>query len=356
MHILAFGLNHKTAPIEIREKFYLNETQQELLLSELKHRSDVLAAVVVSTCNRIEVYCEVTRSDISATDILQQFFEVKKVAWHADLANYFYIYHQEEALRHILRVVSSVDSLVLGEKQILGQIKKAFDLSHRRQMLSRYFNILQQIVVRTGKLVHSETDIGYGGTSVSWAAVKFAAEKLDSLSGKSVMVVGSGQMGQLALRQLSLLDIDDLFIMNRTKEKAEDAAHEYNAKAVSFMHLPKLLKTVDVCICAVDAPHYVIEKEVIDMILPERKAPLLMIDISMPRNIDPVIDDFEGVSVYTIDDLDGHLEASLQKRRAAIPAVNKIIDKKMSALYEKIEKMNTFSIADVEISFRSLIT
>jgi glutamyl-tRNA reductase len=340
VNFLMFGMSHKTAPIKIREQFYLSEIQQDLLLSELKHISGIVGAFVVSTCNRIEVYCEVGTDTFDVKLIQEKLFIIKKIKIGGDWQQYFYAYRQDLAFSHLLKVTTSLDSLVLGEKQVLGQVKIAFEKSAFCDMLSGHLNLMQQVVVRSGKLAHAETDIGYGGTSVSWAAVNFAEDHLNGLEGKRVMVLGCGQMGELAAKKLSQRSLDKLYIMNRTKEKAKSLAQRYGGQAVSFLELIPILKKVDVCLCAIEAPHYVIEKESVQQIMRSRKAELLMIDISMPRTIDPDVALFEQVKLYAIDDLGKTLEKSIERRNAAVKNVYEIIDRKMAEFYVKLEKMD----------------
>ncbi len=353
MHLDVIGISHKTAPIEVREKFCLSAIEQELLLSQLKLRNEVLGAFVVSTCNRIEIYVDMVRSNLDAEFVLQTLFQVKKQKWHSDFKNYFYRQSKDNAIEHLFKVISSLDSLILGEKQILGQVKEAFAKAQESNMLSRALNLLCRVAVRMGKLAHEETEIGYGGTSVSWAAVNFSEKYLGSLSGKKVLLIGSGQMGELAAKQLTTRSLDTLYIMNRTRDKSMALAEKFQAEAVSFLELTRVLQDVNLCICAVNAPHYVVDREVMEHVMRHRTSELLLMDISMPRNIDPQVAQYDQLALFAIDDLGATLEQNYQRRKTAIKDVYSIIDRKISEFYTKLEKMKEFGSNQVAASSQS---
>lgn len=348
MTIIAVGINHKTAPISIREKFYLNSLQQELLLSELKSDAAVTEAFVVSTCNRTEVYVSVIDSDYEIERVVMIICQIREIAYNSGLMGYFYTYHDRQAVGHLLSVCAGLDSLVIGERQILGQMKESFAKGHRKGFFLRNFNVLSNIAIRTGKKAQSETDIGVGGSSVSWAAVTMAERDLGSLSDKSVLMVGAGQMSKLAVGQISNRGFNQLYLMNRTEEHARALAAEYKAQVVSFCDMREILSQVDLCVCSSSAPHYVIDRSTVEKAMAARGGrPLIFIDISMPRNIDPKIALIENTSLYHIDDLEPVVEESLQKRQAAVTQVEEIIAAKIDEFYQKIEKADLFQTSDL---------
>ncbi len=283
--MLVIGLSHKTAPIEVREKFYLNPTQQELLLLELKNHPLVSEAFVLSTCNRIEVYLKRADKAIDQAFVVNLISKVKKTSFGNDFDGYLYAYENNEAVEHLLKVATGLDSLILGEKQILGQVKTAVKRSRQLGLLSKYFNILTQIAIRTGKKAQGETDISYGGSSISWAAIEMAQQILGTLQNKSVLVIGAGKMGELALDTLHKRGVAKIYLMNRTGEKAEALAQQYGGIAASFWDIKEILTEVDVAFCAVGAPHYILDDEKVAGIMKLRQGRVLMLmDISMPRN------------------------------------------------------------------------
>lgn len=338
--IAVIGINHKKAPIEIRERFSLSDTEQKLLLSELKNRPDVVEAFVLSTCNRVEVYANLLSQEQDPFFLLEIICQIKKISFSSDLREFFYTHENEAATRHLLRVSSGLDSLVLGEKQILGQVKTAVLQAQELSLFQHQFNILSNLAIKTGKKAQSETDISWGGSSVGWAAVVRAEKSLGSLEDKIVLVIGAGKMSQLTLQQMSNKGLRKLYLMNRTHEKAVPMAESHHAELVSLYDLKEILGKVDVCVCAVAAPHYIIEKELLNTVMAGRHdRPLVMIDIAVPRNVDPTVAEVKGVEVYTVDNLEEVITQTTAKRQAAIQAVERIVEAKHADFYEKIQKI-----------------
>jgi len=337
MNIVAVGINHKTSVIGIRERFYLQPMERELLLSELKNDPRVLEAFVLSTCNRTEIYANLM--DHTPQVLIDAIFKVKKVAPSADLQGHFYTFSGREAVLHLLRVTTGLDSLIIGEKQILGQMKEALEFSFARGMMSSAFNILANIVLQTGRKVRRETQIDFGGSSVSWASVMMAQTIFGSLQGKTVLILGSGKMGRLAVQQLGNKGVDQVYIMNRTVEKAEELAEISGGRAVPFWEMKEILPRVDVCICSASCVHYLIGKDLVENAMAARKGrKLVCIDISVPRNIDPAVAGIPDVFLVTIDDLDKVIQDNMQKRLAAVAQVEKIILDKAQEFYGAIAK------------------
>ena len=332
------GLSHKTAPIGIREKFYLNPLQQDLLLSELKNHPLITESFVLSTCNRTEVYLKRTDLSVNSPFVVSLIAKVKKIDFDFDATPYIYAYEEQHVLDHLLRVACGLESLVLGEKQILGQVKDSVKRARASGTLSRYFNILTNLAIHTGKKVRNETAIGYGGFSVSWAAIEMAEKTAGNLRDKSVLVIGAGKMGEIALNHLHDLGVKKIFLMNRTGEKAENLATRYNGTASSFWNIKEILSEVDVCFCAVGAPHYILDKEKIADIMEMRHGrKLVLIDISMPRNIDPEVKTLgDKVHLSAIDDLHEVVDNNMKKRESAIHEVESIIRQKILEFNDKV--------------------
>lgn len=345
--MIIVGLNHKTAPIEIREKFYLNPAQQDHLLLELKNHPLVSEAFVLSTCNRTEVYLKRADRTIGRDFVLDLIGKVRKTEFASDLVRHVYSYEQADAVEHLLKVSTGLDSLVLGEKQILGQLKKSVDRARELGLLSKYFNILSNIAIRTGKKAQTETDISCGGSSISWAAIEMAQQTLGSLEGKSVLVIGAGKMGELALSNLHQRNVAKIYLMNRTGEKAEALAQQYGGIAASFWDIKDILKEVDVCFCSVGAPHYILDQEKISQIMTLRQGRrLVLIDISMPRNIDPAAAYLPGVHLSSIDALDQVVHANMKRRQEAMLQVQDIIKDKMVEFEQKWQKLQSLNGSD----------
>ncbi len=335
------GLSHKTAPIEIREKFYLNPLQQDLLLSALKNHPLITEAFVLSTCNRIEVYLKRVDTSVDADFVIALIARIKKIKFDFDASAYIYSYDADLAIGHLLRVACGLESLVLGEGQILGQVKHAVERAQEAGTLSRYFNILTNIAIRTGKKAQHETTIGHGGSSISWAAIEMAEKMAGDLQEKSVLVIGAGKMGEIALNGLHDRGVKKIYLMNRTGEKAQHLAARYNGVAASFWNIKEILSEVDICFCAVGAPHYILDKEKIASIMQMRGGrKLVLIDISMPRNIDPEVKTLgPQVHLSAIDDLHEVVDNSMKKRQNAIHEVETIIVQKILEFNEKVSKL-----------------
>lgn len=337
--MLVIGLNHRTAPIGIREKFYLNSLQSDFFLSKLKNNPKISEAFVLSTCNRIEVYLSAIDDTPIAHLVMGLIAKIKNIDFDKEYLKYIYTYQEAGAINHLMRVVTGLDSLVLGERQILGQFKTSVDRARTMGMISKCFNLLTNVAIRAGKKAQYETDISVGGSSLSWAAIEMAEQKLETLKDKKALLIGAGKMGELALKDLCSRGLSKIYLMNRTGEKAELIAARFGGIAVSFWDIKHILTEVDLCICSVGAPHYILDAERISTVMQLRhNRDLVLIDISMPRNIEPQAGLLPQVFLSSIDDLAQAVNAGMQKRQAAIPQVEAIIDQKIIEFYQKIRR------------------
>lgn len=346
--IVAFGVNHKIAPIDIREQFYLNPIQQELLLAQLKTDPRIAEVFVLSTCNRVEVYLSVLDSTEVLDLMIHLISKIKKTTFHFDPKPFTYVLKHDAAITHLFRVSCGLESLVLGEKQILGQVKAAVEKARECGTLSTVFNIWTHLVIRAGKMAQHETDISFGGSSISWAAIELAQKEWGgSLQDKKVLIIGAGKMGEIALGQLKSRGVGDIYLMNRTGEKAEALAQEYGGVPVSFFDIKDVLTKVDVCFCCSGAPHYILTKDMMENVVQARNNKfLVMLDISMPRNIDPQVNQLPNVKVKAIDDLQEIVQSSLMKRERAIEDVEQIIRQKILEYKEKLSKIDRVNGSD----------
>jgi len=354
MKTLIVGINHKNTPIEIREQLFLNPTQQDLLLSELKNNPAIIEACVLSTCNRVEIYAHVLDQDVNINALIKLIFQIKKVPFTDNFTKYFYTYSNEEAIYHLLEVSAGLDSLIIGEEQILGQVKAAFKRAQEFGMFDRYFNILSNIVIRAGKKARNETDINLGGSSVSWAAIVKAEEILGNLKDRSILVIGAGKMSELAVGHIQNKEFKKLFLMNRTQDHARSLSKKYGGEVVPFCDMKEVLSQVDVCICSAGAPHFILEKEIVERVMHLRKnKQIVFIDISMPRNIDPLIGKIDNVFLYQMDDLTEVVDSNRKLREQAISEVRLIIEKKLAQYYEKIKKLHQAEQVNSSKSFET---
>lgn len=343
MNLLIAGISHRTSPIHIRERFFLRNAEREWLLSELRSDVRILEAVVISTCNRTEVYAR-TLSTAGPEVLLEKLFRVKKITDGDRFSPHFYHFREDGVIRHFLEVITGLDSIVLGEKQILGQVKSAVEMSRRMRMMNKTFHVLTNIGIRAGKKARHETEIGCGGASVSWAAVTLARDILDGLSGKSALIIGAGKMGEMAIRQLRQSGMKKIYLMNRTLERAREIARPYGGIPVGFWDLAEILPKTDLCICSAGAPHYLLEKEAVEAAAQKERRERLFIDISIPRNIDPEVTQVPGTKLLTVDDLGNLVEENIQRRAGAVGSVRKIIEEKTAAFYHKMDKIRDHEI------------
>ena len=337
MNIVVVGISHRNTPLEIREKFSLTETQQDLLLSELKNNPSIAEAFVFSTCNRVEVYANVLETAKAFEVIRRVIFNVKKPGCAEELAKYFYCHQDKTAVEHLLRVTAGLDSMVIGEKQILGQAKAAFDRARSRGMFAKCFHLLSNTAIRAGKKARHETDLGAGGSSVSWAAIVKAERELGSLHDKSILIIGAGKMSDLAVGHIHNKGFRQLYLMNRTPGNAENLAEKYSGKVVPFCDIKEILAEVDVCICSVGAPHYILDKDTVGKVMPARSSRrLVFVDISVPRNIDPAVAQVGGVQLFQMDDLQEVVDANMERRRQSVGAVEGIVQNKVAEFFAKL--------------------
>jgi len=332
------GTNHKFASIDVREHFFLSSSEQDVLLSRLRCDPRVVGSFILSTCNRTEIYVHCIDDRMIARDMKTMLIDIKgknKVVPSDDI---FYRKYEQEAVRHIFAVSCGLDSLILGEKQILGQVKASFEKARCAGCLDSFLNLLSQKVLQAAKSARHETDISIGGGSVGWAGVKIAEKWLGTLKGSDILIMGAGKMGELAAGHLQRRSPKSIKVMNRTQENAQPLIEKTGGTYVPYFDLPKILPEIDVCLCAVGAPHLLITKDLIEEVVEHCRKPLILIDISMPRNIDPQIKDLQGVKLFCIDDLSALVSDNMEKRRGAVESVENLIDKKESAFYSSLDK------------------
>ncbi len=332
--LLAVGLSHKTTPLEVRERFFLRPMEQEALLSRLCGDPLVVEAFVLCTCHRIEVYARLIDDDPSVL-----WGGLARVKGREDIDGPIpggYVLRGEGMVRHLLRVACGLDSMVVGEEQILGQVRDAAERARRLGTMQKALNVLTQTAVRTGKIARATTEIGAGGLSVGWAAVEAAERMLDGLEGKKVAVIGAGVMGAQAGSQSARRGAAEIWVVNRSREKGESLAAGIGGRAAAFWELAEVLQKADAVICCAGAPHYVVERDLIETVLDRRAGrPLLLIDISTPRNICPTVGGVQGARLLGLGDLEEVVQETLFRRRAAVGEVEDLVERKVKAFFRK---------------------
>ncbi|MQA88666.1 MAG: glutamyl-tRNA reductase [Gemmatimonas sp.] len=330
MPIVVLGTNHNTAPIDVRERFAMARTEAPAVLADLVDSGAAAEAVLVSTCNRTEIYlslADLQRGDTAFREILADRVDVPMEA----LRGYLYLHRDKAAVRHLFKVTSGLDSMVLGEPQIQGQVKEAYQLAQETrglggQVVGSTLNRLFQAALRVGGRVRSETEIGVGAASISGAAVELAKKIFGSLRGRNALVIGAGEMSELTLELLRSEGVRNCVVANRTYERARELAGKWGGKAVSWADLEKSLPGTDIVICSTAAPHPVLSLERFRTAHPKAAShPLCIIDIAIPRDVDPRVGDEPNVFLYNIDDLRQIVDDSLDRRRAEIPRAEEIV-------------------------------
>ena len=315
MNILIVGLNHKTADVDIRERLAFNGQKLEEGLQRIKTLPDVKEAVILSTCNRVEIYAAVTNA-ASAHEAIKNFISEFHGIDRSALETSLYAYEDINAVRHVFRVASSLDSMIVGEPQILGQIKDAFDFSLQKKTTGILLNKLMKKTISVAKRIRTETKIAENAVSISFAAVELAKKIFTDLSTKSFMLLGAGDMAELAARHLMSSGVKDVLVANRTYESGEKLAKEFNGRAVRFDDFIHEIVNTDIVICSTGASKYVLMKEQMQKVMKERRhKPVFIIDISVPRNIDPSINDIDNVYLYDVDDLHGIVDTNKLERQ-----------------------------------------
>ncbi|MBP1617943.1 MAG: hypothetical protein H6Q14_1770 [Bacteroidetes bacterium] len=321
------GLNYKSAPVQIRETVSFTEEEAELFVRQLKQNKAISGVVVLSTCNRVEIYFHL--HDISFSEGSELLFlsllDFKKL--DAAVKTHIYELSGTDVVEHILRVASGIDSMVLGEDQIVGQIKKAFTISERTHCAGPVLTRLFNAALNAGKKVRTETHINEGYASVSSAAVALAKRKYEDIANRSVLLIGAGQTGRLSMLSLVEKGCRSLYVVNRTLAKAEELAADFHAKAVPFEDMQQFIAQCDIIMLATSAPTPLIDGKMIREVLPVRKfRPLTIIDLSVPRNVSQEVATLDHVTLYDVDDTQEVISETLEKRKAEIKKANEIIE------------------------------
>ena len=315
MEFLVVGLNHRTAPVEVREHLSLNKEQLPEALSAMSGQQ--VGGVILSTCNRSEFYTLDLPNDDRETDAdrVKKFLVERFGISLLDIDRYLYVYRGYDCIHHLFRVSSSLDSMILGEEQIIGQVRDAYEAATTAGTAQGPLAQLFQQALRVGRMVRRETGISRNAFSVSRACVEMAKSVLGDLSSSRVLVVGAGEAGELAAEVLSLSGVTDITVTNRTFQRAEELAANLSARAVPFDGMPKALRDTDIVIGCTGSPGYVLQADLIGNTMAARPdRPLLLIDIAVPRDIDPEAAQVKNVFLNDVDDLESATQASREKK------------------------------------------
>lgn len=326
MHVVVVGMNYRTAPVEIREKFALPESQWADAVKHLRQIKSVLECVIVSTCNRTEMYVVVDRLHMCGHFIrgfMEQWFGIPR----QNFTPYLYIYEDDQAVEHLFRVAVGLDSMVVGETQILGQIRQAFLFAQTEGTTGTCFNHLFKQAITFAKRAHSETNINDNAVSVSYAAIELGKRIFGSFSGKKILIIGAGKMSELTVKHLYANGAAEVMVANRTLEKAEQLAKQYKGRACTLDNVEQLLAEADIVISSTGSPSYVLRASDVERAMKSRRTrPIFFIDIAVPRDLEPSIAEVSNVFLYDIDDLEGIVESNLVKRNQEAVKIQALIE------------------------------
>ena len=315
MRLLAVGINHKTAPLEIRERVAFAPDRLPEALHDLRARSRVEEAAILSTCNRTELVC--CTKNTTANEVVTWLGNYHHLR-QEQVAPYVYLHPEQNAVRHMLRVASGLDSMILGEPQILGQIKSAYATAMQAGTVGTLLGRLFQHTFSVAKQVRTDTAIGSSPVSVAFAAVSLAKQIFDDLPQRTVMLIGAGETIELAARHLHENGIGRIIIANRTVEKAHALASNFSGYAIELAEIPAHLAEADIVISSTASPLPILGKGAVERAIKARKhRPMLMVDIAVPRDIEPEVGDLRDIYLYTVDDLQEIIQEGLKSRQEA---------------------------------------
>jgi glutamyl-tRNA reductase len=324
--IILLGLNHKTAPVELRECLAFSGDETDALLRSFSDHPCIKESIIISTCNRVEILLT-TPDPEEAIRVAERFLSEYKDLPIARFHECLYIHRGDAAVRHLFRVAASLDSMVVGEPQILGQIKEAYRTATRRRTSGVILNRLLHKTFFAAKRVRSETGIGDHAVSISYAAIELGRKIFGSLEGMRVMLIGAGEMAELAVEHLIRHRAGEIYVANRTFERGMELARRFRGTAIRFDEIDRMLTEVDIIISSTGAPEYVIDRKGVKGIMRGRKhRPLFFIDIAVPRDIDPAINRLDNAYVYDIDDLKGVIDENIEDRNREAVKAERIID------------------------------
>jgi glutamyl-tRNA reductase len=335
MPLILVGLNHRTAPVDVRERLNVPEPKLQDTTSALRNIDGVDGAAVISTCNRVEAV--VSSRDEDVIEQLVDWLAARAGTHRAELEKHLYILRHGDVVKHLFRVAAGLDSMILGEPQIGGQVKKAFMTAQELGTLDALLTQVYENTMRVSKKVRTDTGIGEHAVSVPYAAVELAKKIFGDLRGLQVLLLGAGDMGELTAEHLHQQEVKQVFVANRSHERALELAHRFAGSAVQFDRIDEHLGRCDIVIASTAAPHFVIEPWQVSRALDVRRnRNLFFIDLSVPRNINPAVSDIDGAYLYNVDDLQQVADANLGLRQQKAGDAEQIVLREVEAFRKRL--------------------
>src|SRR4051812_23582156 len=337
MNFQLIGVNHNTAPVEVRERLAIPESRLAEALKVFCSHPGVDEGMILSTCNRVELLAQTKNGSCDLRSFVHEYFHLNP----AELAPHLYEYREQDAIRHLFRVTSSLDSMIVGEPQILGQVKEAYATARSVGAVHSRLDTLLTRAFAVAKRVRTETAVGNSAVSVASVAVELAKKIFGTLQGKHVYLVGAGKMSELAARHLVAHGAGAVFVANRTHQRALELADRFSGKAILFEQLYDTAADADIIITSTGAPHHIFRREHGEMFLQKRKnRPMFFIDIAVPRDVDPAVNDLDGIFVYDIDDLQSVVLSHTSDRSKEAARAEQIIEQEVTRFYERIDSLD----------------
>jgi len=338
--IVNIGMNHETAPVELRESVAVGEHTIDEVMSTMRTVKDIKESIILSTCNRVEILFT-TDNEKTATESVIDFLCHYSHISREKLLPLLYIYNDQEAIRHIFRVGASLDSLIIGEPQILGQVKEAYRIAVNHKSSSVILNKLMHRTFSLAKKIRTETEISGSAVSISFAAVELSKKIFGDLEGKKVLLIGAGEMAELAATYLVHNRVDKIKVANRTFRRAVEVADQFHGETISFEEIGDQLLHIDIVITSTSSPEPIIVSDQVKKAMKGRKnRPLFFIDIAVPRNVESRVNEIENAFVYTIDDLKGIIEFNLTKRKDEAVKAERMVDEEVIKFSEWLKTLD----------------
>jgi len=338
--IVNIGMNHETAPVELRELVAIGEHTIDEVMGTIRTIKDIKESIVLSTCNRVEILFT-TDNEKGATESVIDFLCSYSQISREKLLPILYIYNDQEAIHHIFRVGASMDSLIIGEPQIIGQVKEAYRIALDHKSSSVILNKLMHRTFSLAKKIRTETEISGSAVSISFAAVELGKKIFGDLEGKKVLLIGAGEMAELAATYLVHNRVDKIKVANRTFRRAVEVADQFHGETISFEEIGDQLLHIDIVITSTSSPEPIISSDQVKKAMKGRKnRPLFFIDIAVPRNVEPGVNEIENAFVYNIDDLKGIIESNLSKRKDEAVKAERMVDEEVIKFSEWLKTLD----------------
>jgi glutamyl-tRNA reductase len=352
MNLQLLGVNHRTAPVEVRERLAIPESKLPDALQKLMSVPGVNEGLILSTCNRVEIVAQTANGSTELRHFLKQYFEVDPTPYEPHL----YEFRQDDAVRHVFRVASSLDSMVVGEPQILGQVKEAYATARAAGTVQSYLDLLLTRAFAVAKRVRTETAVGSSSVSVASVAVELAGKIFGSLEGKHVCIVGAGKMSELAARHLVAQGAGPVFVANRTYERACALAERFGGQAIKFDKLYDHCERADVVITSTGAPVTIFKREHGARFLAKRRnRPMFFIDLAVPRDVDPEMSKLDGIFVYDIDDLQEAVSSHVESRKKEAEHAESIIQTEVERFHARLQTLHVVpTIVSLQDQFETI--